>query len=95
MKIPSMPDIDLPLIDMDRFKASGNMHMHPYWYGLFSQLNTQMMSNLSNEGFVPPSQPAANIALLTQSKNGTLVYDSDNDLMKVNINGTFKTITTS
>lgn len=65
------------------------------WQMLLNQLLTQMQIALSDEGFVVPSQPASEITKLTNSSNGTLIYDSTNNLLKVNINGTFKTVTTA
>lgn len=63
------------------------------WQNMLIQLITELQKNAGNEGLVMPSQTAANIALLTNSSNGTLVYDSTNNIPKVNVNGTFKSIT--
>lgn len=74
------------------------------WQNMLQQLITQMQNNLSDEGFHIPQQTAANIAILqTQfaaspdpsAYNGVMLYDTTNDLLKVNIAGTFKTVTTS
>jgi hypothetical protein len=63
---------------------------------LFQNLFSQLQLYISNEGLKIPQQTAANIALLNTSQSvGNLLYDSDNDLAKVNINGTFKTIQTA
>lgn len=64
------------------------------WRLIFTNLLIEMQRTLSNEGFVPPSLEACDIAKLVNAENGTLIYDSTNDLMKVNIAGTFKTIVT-
>lgn len=60
------------------------------------QLFTQLGINLSDEGFKIPEQTSANISLLNNinSKN-RLIVDSDTNQLKINLNGTFKTITTS
>lgn len=56
-------------------------------------LNQALVQMLSNEGIKTPQQTAANItALNTAQSKGALLYDSDNDELKVNINGTFKTV---
>lgn len=65
------------------------------WQMILNQLLTQMQNALSDEGFVVPSQSASEIAKLTNSPNGTLIYDSTNNLLKVKIGGTFRTVTTS
>jgi hypothetical protein len=70
--------------------------IHQDFHGLLSQLITQLQQNLSNEGYKMPQQNAANIAILNNTKStGALVYDKDNHVLKVNLNGTFKTITTA
>lgn len=74
------------------------------WQNIFQALITALQQNLSDEGFLVPQQSAANIAKLQTAfaastnpatYNGDLIYDSTNDLLKVNIAGTFKTVTTS
>lgn len=63
----------------------------------FSQYMDNLIQTLimgaGQEGLVSPSQAVGNIALLTNSLNGTMVYDSTNNLFKGNVNGTFKTFT--
>lgn len=65
------------------------------WRSIFQQLFEVLQARIGDEGIVIPSQSAANIGLLTNSSNGTLVYDSTNNLVKINIAGAWKTITTS
>lgn len=65
------------------------------WRSIMQQLFETLQSKMNAEGLVVPSQSAANIALLTNSPNGTLVYDYDNNLLKIRINSAWKTITTS
>lgn len=87
MNIPNL--LSHPLVDND------NM-MHPAWRDFFSQLITEMQNNLSNEGYKVPQQPTANVtALNTDKSKGALLYDNQTDELKVNINGTFKTVQTS
>lgn len=70
--------------------------IHPELHELLSELITQLQNNLSDEGIQVPLQPTSNIILLnTPQSTGRFIYDSTEDLAKVNINGTFKTITTS
>jgi hypothetical protein len=85
MNIPSVPPH--PLIVPD----SGNLH--PAWRGYFDQLTMLLQQNLSNEGYKIPQQTTANVTALNTAKStGALLYDSDTDELKVNINGTFKTV---
>jgi len=68
---------------------------HPAWQQFFNQLVTQMQSNLSDEGYKLPQQTPANITTLqTPASTGAVLYDSTNHVMKVNINGTWKTVQT-
>jgi hypothetical protein len=68
---------------------------HPAWQQFMTQLITQLQGNLSNEGYKVPQQDQTNItALETPKSTGALLYDSDNHLLKVNINGTWKTVQT-
>lgn len=53
----------------------------------------QLTQNVGTEGFIIPSQSVANIALLTNSANGTILYDSTNNLYKGLVAGAFKTFT--
>lgn len=68
-------------------------NIHPEFFELLSQLLLQMQQNLSNEGFIIPQQTSDNITQLsTQQSKGALLYDKELDLLKVNINGVFKTV---
>jgi hypothetical protein len=87
MKVPNFED--LPVVD----KAG---KFTPEWKQILSELFTQMQKNLSDEGLTAPAQSTANIASLTGTeKNGAILYDSDTDQLKVNLNGVIKTVTTS
>jgi len=99
MLIPNMPPINLEVLQPVK-DGSGNTRyfMHPSWHNFFTQWNIEMQNNASNEGIVMPSQTATNIALLdptNPNKFGATLYDRTNNLAKININGVFKTITTS
>jgi hypothetical protein len=87
MKIPNF--IDTPIVDKD-----GNLTLT--WKQIIQQLITQLQLGLSDEGILVPQQTAGNIAKLTGDKViGSLIYDSDNNLLKVNINDSWKTVLTS
>ena len=66
--------------------------LHENTWNFFQLLIQEFQKNLSNEGLVTPSQPTTNISQLTNSNNGTLVYDSTAHELKVNINGVFKVV---
>jgi len=70
--------------------SSGNVT--DSWQKFFNQLINELNTNLSDEGTVVPSQSTSNISQLTQSQNGTLVYDETTHNLMVNIDGTFKTV---
>lgn len=68
------------------------------WVLYFQQLTMVLQTVLSPEGIIPPKQTATNIAsLVSTSPNlfGSILYDSTNDLAKINIAGSIKTILTS
>jgi hypothetical protein len=60
----------------------------------FMTLLTQVLQSiLSNEGIKTPQQTTENIGLLNTAQSiGALLYDADTHELKVNINGTFKTV---
>lgn len=82
---PDLPR-DHPLVNPD-----GTMSM--YWLMFFDQLVLALQQYYSQEGIVVPQLSAADIALLTTSVSGTVVYDSTNNEFKGNIAGTWKTFT--
>ena len=67
-------------------------------YELFmNQLTDQLQENISNEGYVVPSQSTANIDIIAasaQAQNGIrLLVDSDTNELKAIVNGVVKTVT--
>jgi hypothetical protein len=71
------------------------------WETLFNQLFTEMQSNLSDEGLVAPSQTTVNIGVIQDAQNtdgndiypnGTILYDSTTNQLKVKISGVFRVI---
>lgn len=68
------------------------------WLQIVTQLLQQLQLNFSNEGCVVPEVSAADIVIIAANlpANGTMLYDSTNDLLKVWVGGTggsFKTVT--
>lgn len=86
-----------PLVDI----TTGNLS--PEWHQWFTQLITQMTQNVGTQGFVIPQLDEDDIAAIKVAglatagavANGTLIYDSTNNLLKIWIVNDFKTITTS
>lgn len=77
--------------------TDSNGNLTPQWSLLLDQLLRQMQINLSNEGFVIPSQNATNMNTIEpQAQNGTLLYDSTTGKLRIKLNdGTFHDILTS
>lgn len=89
MKIPNLPDRQIPLIDE-------NKNMHPLWHMFFNQLIQEMQTNLSEEGIYIPSQSTDNIAKLqTGNPLSSIISNKDTGDVYLSINGQFKKITTS
>jgi len=83
------------LVDEDRYLTRP-------WQGVIGELLQNMQKALSNEGFVIPSQSAANINILISINpetlqpymaDGTIIYDSTNHQFKGMVNGVLKTFT--
>lgn len=89
MNIPNIPPMTTPFVNADG-------RVSEVWYNVLNQLIIQMQQNVSNEGYKVPQQSTFNISDLNNTKStGALLYDNDLHLLKVNINGTFRTVTTS
>lgn len=86
--------IDIPIF-VESQVVDNNGYLTPIWRNIFISLFEQLQSNFSDEGLVVPSLPTDSIAQLTGSDPFTLIGDSTLNLLKVNIAGTFKTVTTS
>lgn len=86
MKIPSVPQVQFITKEGDA---------HPQWREFFRELSIALQQNLSDEGYNIPPQSTDNITLLNNAKSvRNLVYDSTAHELKINLNGTFKTIQT-
>lgn len=87
MNIPNFNDTQV--VDKDGFLTDA-------WRQTLSQLFSELQKGLSNEGVTVPQQTADNISIIQGNETiGNLIIDSTNNVAKININGTFKTITTS
>jgi hypothetical protein len=86
MKIPNL--VNEQFVDKEG-------HLTDTWRMILTQLFTQLQINASDEGLVMPSQKTSDIADLDLDKHGAMVYDKNTNQAKVNINGTFKVISTT
>jgi len=81
-----------PNLPMGRWMDESG-HPTPEMAGVFAQLISELQQNLSNEGYKVPQQPTANVQSLNTTQSiGALLYDSDTNELKVNINGTFRVV---
>ena len=86
----------MPIPVFDNIKVvDENGYFTPEWKNIIESLFATLQYKLSDEGSVIPSQPNANIQVLTEAPNGTMVYDETNNTALININGDFKIIQTS
>jgi hypothetical protein len=92
--IPNLPHIHQELVETIKTPDGVRYQMHPSWHQFFSQLNSALQKNFSNEGIIIPNQSTANINLLT-NKNFAFFGDNQLHVLKVILNGVVKTITTS
>ena len=88
MKIPNFAG-DIQFVDE-------NGMLTEEWSHILSQLFNELQTQMSDEGHIAPSQSTTDIAQLNVTKySGGLVYDSDVNKLKVNVNGTFKEVVTA
>ncbi|MGB1309581.1 MAG: hypothetical protein ACPG47_00140 [Leucothrix sp.] len=86
MNIPSVPHSTLT-------QSDGNVSNE--WRVFFTQLVNQLQSNVSDEGFITPTQSSTDIGLLNTSQSiGGVIHDSDAKNLKGNTDGTYKILTT-
>lgn len=86
MMIPNMPLAKI---------AQPDGTIHPAWQQYFTQLTTALQQNVSNEGYIIPPLNTSQITTLTGTNTiGRIIYDTDNGVMKINNDGTFKQIMT-
>jgi len=87
MKIPSF--INEKMVDE-------NGHLTAPWKNTLANLMQQLQGSLSDEGVSIPHQDTATITSLnTQKSEGNLLYNKETKEMYVNLDGTYKKITTS
>lgn len=81
--IPSFDDIQV--IDENGFWT-------PEYKAIIQLLFNSLQSNIGNEGVVIPSLTSSEISQLKKSSNGTVVYNSTNNVLEANINGEWREI---
>lgn len=93
MNIPNIGDLKHPVIESQNGQLTDRMNAA--WHRMFTQLVTELQKNVSNEGYVFPVQPQANVNILnTPEHTAKILYDADAQAMKVNNTGTFQEIST-
>lgn len=89
MNIPNFSDAPIAYTEDGK-----PIYLSPEWKNLLQQLFSELQINVSQEGFILPIQTTANIAIIENGLNrdttGTIIYDSDTNEFKGNVNGTFK-----
>jgi hypothetical protein len=94
--------MNIPNLPVEKLTKEGG-EINDTWRQFFETLINQLQSNFSNEGVTTPSlssasttqYPSGQFALLTKSPSGTFAYDTNGNLPKVNVNGTWKSLLTS
>ena len=82
MKIPNLPH-EKPIDDNGQWTVAWSLWMQ--------QLTYCLQNNLSDQGLRLPLQPTSIITQLNKPTNsGALIYDSDTQQFKGNLNGSFK-----
>lgn len=91
---PIIPN--LPASEFLRKDEKGSYSVHPDWMGVLRQLTIALQTNISNEGFKMPQQNSTNVTSLNTPKSiGSIVYNNETHAFMGNVNGVFKTFTTS
>lgn len=92
MNIPNLPATDAWITKNEK----GHYDFHPHIKSVLQQLFNELQTNVSNEGYKVPQQPTATITQLnTAQSKGALLYDSEQNKLFVNENGTFKEVLTA
>lgn len=87
MNIPNFQDVKV---------VDDNGFFTPEWKHIFSQLFNELQTRMSQESHIVPSQSSSTITQLNvPDYQGGLLYDEDNNKLKVNIAGTFKEVVTT
>lgn len=82
MKIPNLPH-EKPIDDDGQWTAA--------WSLWLQELNGILQKQLSDQGLRIPQQTTNIITQLNKTNNtGSIIYDSDTQQFKGNVNGTFK-----
>ena len=88
--------MNIPNIPNDRRVVDKNGMLTGVWASFFSNLITQLYSNLSSEGYVLPRQSSSNISLLNVPENQSrILWNEDTERAMVNNDGEFKEILTT
>ncbi len=91
LRLPLIP----PLENSKFVDEQGNLS--EVWQKNLTSLYSQLNKTITINGLAVPQLPATEITTerAVGIGNGMLIYDSTNDLLKVTIAGTFRTITTT
>jgi len=84
----------IPVFDNIKF-VDKEGYLTPEWTNILQALFQSLQADFSDEGLVIPSQTAANISKLTDAPNWTVIGDTTNNLLKIKINGAWKSINTT
>lgn len=91
MNIPNFLK-SIPIAELK--EEDGKYYFTPQMANMFIQLFTELQQNLSNEGFKIPQQTTSNINILDNAlSTAAIIYDSDTNEFKGNVDGVFKTFT--
>lgn len=84
------PPVEIPLTD-----KKGIVSWE--WQQWFSRLAQSIQLNLSDDGYTLPQNTQADITgpLNTETQTGNMTYDSTNNVMAVNLNGTMVKVETT
>jgi hypothetical protein len=87
----------IPSLPSTRMLVDANGKMTDDWYDFFSTLTNVLQNTLSLEGILLPPQAATEITRLDNNGKSQrrVLFDSTNNVAKVNLTGTFKTIQTA
>ncbi len=70
-------------------------YMSQEWLMFFNNLHQSLGQTVNEDGHVIPSQPTTTIEKIPADRVGNLVYDTTANVLKVNINGVIRTVTTA
>lgn len=82
------------LLDIAKLLSGAHSKITYQWSGYFNNLSTELISNLSDNGYIFPSQNTEKLTVLAPTFKKSIVFNSDEVKMQLNNAGIYENIAT-